>query len=324
MKVLFATYPMAFHTPGGGEQQLLAYQKHLPAHGVDVALFNPWDPCLMEYDLVHYFSCVGGSVHFCDYIKQLGIPLVISSSLWITEETKHQYPIGEISHQLSLADLVVANSAIECSTLSEILSIPRDKFVTVYNGVEDIFLQPVEPYIFRQHFGITDEFVLNVGNIEPRKNQLRLVETMKAFPQLRLALIGHVRSQEYLRQIMLLGGEQVVYLGPVEHASPLLRSAYRACELFALPSMLETPGLAALEAAAQGAELVLTSEGSCVEYFGEDVIYVNPGSTESIIDGVGKCLENDCANAESNITDSYLWKNTVGTLANHYRELLYS
>ena len=26
MKVLYATYPMAFHTPGGGEVQLLAYQ----------------------------------------------------------------------------------------------------------------------------------------------------------------------------------------------------------------------------------------------------------------------------------------------------------
>ena len=56
MKVLFATYPMAFHTPGGGEIQLLAYHKHLPAHRVEVTLFDPWNPRFLEHDVVHFFS----------------------------------------------------------------------------------------------------------------------------------------------------------------------------------------------------------------------------------------------------------------------------
>ena len=93
MKILFATYPMAFHTPGGGEVQLLAYSKFLPIHGVDVTLIDPWNPQFLEHDVVHFFSCVGGSLHFCSFIKKLGLPLVISSSLWITEETKMHYPM---------------------------------------------------------------------------------------------------------------------------------------------------------------------------------------------------------------------------------------
>ena len=41
----------------------------------------------------------------------------------------------------------------------------------------------------------------------------------------------------------------------MEHRDPLLALAYSACSVFALPSTLETPGLAALEAAAAGAPL---------------------------------------------------------------------
>jgi len=56
MKVLFNTYPMAFHTPGGGEIQLMAYQRYLPQYDVKVDLLNQWDPHLLDYDLVHFFS----------------------------------------------------------------------------------------------------------------------------------------------------------------------------------------------------------------------------------------------------------------------------
>ena len=38
---------------------------------------------------------------------------------------------------------------------------------------------------------------------------------------------------------------------------------------FALPSTLETPGLAALEAAALGIPIIITSEGCAKEYFGK-------------------------------------------------------
>jgi len=282
MKVLFATYPMAFHTPGGGEIQLLAYRKHLPAHGVDVTLFDPWNPRFLDHDVVHFFSCVGGSVHFCNFVKQLGLPLVVSSSLWVTEETKHLYPIGEIHQQFLLADRVVANSEIECDTLARIFDLPREKFVSVLNGVEQSFYEPVAPELFRRETGIDGRFVLNVGNIEPRKNQLALIRAMKSFPELKLVLIGHRRDPEYARTCFAEGGAQVVYAGTLAHDSPVLRSAYAACEAFVLPSTLETPGLAALEAHAAGARIAVTKVGSTEEYFAQHVAYLDPSDVDSI------------------------------------------
>ncbi len=323
MKVLFATYPMAFHTPGGGEIQLLAYQKHLLAHGVEVAMFDPWKPHFLEHDLVHFFSCIGGSIHFCHFVKQLGLPLVVSSSLWMKSETRHLYPADEIRAQLALADRIITNSELESDMLAAVLDLPRENFAAVYNGIDAFFLRSADPALFRLRYGIGERFVLNVGNIEPRKNQLTLVRAMRAFPEHRLVLIGHQRDTVYARQVIEEGGDQVCYLGPMPHDDVLL-SAYRACEVFCLPSTLETPGLAALEAAAQGARLVLTAEGSCAEYFGASARYVDPTSIEAVREGLAQMLVATPADRRDTgfRAEAFLWSNTVIRLKEIYAEVL--
>jgi glycosyltransferase involved in cell wall biosynthesis len=325
MKVLFATYPMAFHTPGGGEIQLLAYRKHLPSHGVDVALFDPWNPRFLDHDVVHFFSCVGGSIHFCNFVKQLGLPLVVSSSLWITDATKHLYPVGEIRHQFILADRVVANSDIECDTLAQVFELPREKFVTVYNGVEKEFYEPVSQELFREHFNIRAPFLLNVGNIEPRKNQLALVRAMKSFPDLKLVLIGHQRDPDYARACLDEGGDHVSYLGTLPHDSPLLRSAYSAAQVFCLPSTLETPGLAALEAHAAGCAIAVTEIGSTREYFGDEVAYLDPSSEHSIAESIRSALASNASRAARSALsrERHLdWQSVLAPLETTYRSLV--
>ncbi|WMY07497.1 glycosyltransferase family 4 protein [Paraburkholderia phenoliruptrix] len=327
MKVLFATYPMAFHTPGGGEIQLLAYEKHLPQHGVRVTLFDLWKPLFLEHDLVHFFSCVGGSVHLCHFVKQLGLPLVVSSSLWVTEETKHLYPCDEIRHQFLLADRVITNSEMEGETLARTLDLPREKFTKVLNGVDDLFFDPVPPDRFRDMFNVTGPFVLNVGNIEPRKNQLALIRAMKQMPELQLVLIGQARDPAYAQACREeAAGGQVKFLGPIAHTDPILRSAYAACEVFCLPSTLETPGLAALEAYAVGAPIAITEVGSTREYFGHasNVEFLDPASVPTIAEAIRTARNNkDRAPARSlDNARNLSWRNITGNLANAYSTLL--
>jgi glycosyltransferase involved in cell wall biosynthesis len=327
MKVLFATYPMAFHTPGGGEEQLHAYRRHLPKYDVTVTLMNPWKPRFLEHDLMHFFSCVGGSSHLCAFAKDRGLPLVVSSSLWISAETLANYPIDEIRHQLSLADRVVTNSDVEGDRLADILALPRDKFATVYNGVAESAFKSTRVGEFSRQFGIAEPFVLLVGNIEPRKNQVRLAEAMRDFPNHKLVLIGDARDHDYLEETLAAGGDQIRFIGPLPHGGASLRGAYRDCAVFALPSTLETPGLAALEAAAQNAELVLTSEGSAAEYFGDSAIYVDPGSSASIAIAIGQALDRrrrrQGDTPQLNIVRSqFTWSRVVGDLKNVYANAL--
>lgn len=315
---------MAFHTPGGGEIQLMAYHKHLRACGVNVNLMDPWNPRLLEHKLVHFFSCVGGSVHFCRFVKNLGLPLVITSSLWITEDTRHLYPVEEIRAQLHLADRIVTNSEMESDTLSHVLDIPRDRFYAVYNGVDPLFLERPSPELFRRTHGVDSPFVLNVGNVEPRKNQLALAQAMHQFPKHKLVLIGHVRDTSYLHQTLQAGlPGQVLYLGPLPHESDTLRSAYQACEAFCLPSTLETPGLAALEAVAQGRPLALTEVGSTREYFGTAAAYLAPNSPESIAQAIAQALRRTPEQAASlaQLGASFTWPQVVIRLQALYEEL---
>ena len=318
MKVLFATYPMAFHTPGGGEIQLLAYKKYLERAGVKVTLFDAWNPKFEEYDLVHFFSCIGGSQHFCQFIKKLNLPLVVSSSLWITEKTKYLYPLVEIKNQLSLADFIVTNSKLESKELSRILELDQNKFYEIYNAIEESFAKSTDPLIFRKHFDIHDKFILNVGNIEPRKNQLLLAEAVKNLVDYKLVLIGHIRDQIYFDEVLKISPNKIIYLQAINNDNILLRSAYSACDVFALPSKFETPGLAALEAQAQDAPIVITSHGSTHEYFGEDVIYINPEDSSDILRGILESLDQSVKLSNISVKNKYIWSDSIKNLIDLY------
>lgn len=325
INVLFNTYPMAFDTPGGGERQLLAYREHLVLHGVTPVLFDLWDPQFGQVDIVHFFSLFGGSLPFCYYVKHdRKLPLVITSSLWITEANKHNYPCDEIRSMLMLADRVVTNGVSEADNLASVLDVPREKFCVVFNGIDDEFTRQVDPALFRSHAQNFGPFVLSVGNIEPRKNQLALVRAMKMFPEYSLLLVGRVRDKAYAEQCFTEGGNQVVFHGVMAHDSPMLKSAMSACELFVMPSLLETPSLAALEAAAQGARIAITAEGSTREYFDDFVEYLDPLSVDSIAAAIDQSLSKapDDDRLACHIKQNFTWNTVIGDLAQVYHSLV--
>lgn len=322
MRVLFNTYPWAFDCPGGGEMQLLAYARHLPAAGVEVDLFDPWKPQFAAADVVHFFSVIGGSGHFCRFVHaDRKLPLVVTSSLWVSDATLHAYPVDEIRWQMSQADAVVTNSEMESERLSSAFGLPRGLFRAVYNGVESFFCDPADPQAFRTAFAVDGAFALDVGNIEPRKNQLALVRAMKGLG-LPLILIGQPRDAAYCEAVLAEGAGFTRHLGRLDHDDPLLRSAYRACTLFVLPSTLETPGLAALEAAAQGARVVVTGEGSTREYFGDHVTYCDPLDEA----GIRRAIESERSTRRgpelaAHVRERFLWQGVVQTLAGVYRDV---
>jgi len=159
--------------------------------------------------------------------------------------------------------------------LADAFDLDVDKFSVIPNGVDPRFGSQADPETFRRHFGVPTPFLLNVANVEPRKNQRMLAQVARQL-DVDLLLVGRARDPRYLAECLSQGGPRVRHLGFLDHADPLLASAYRACEVFVLPSLLETPGLAALEAATQGARLVVTSVGSTADYFEGLVRYVEP------------------------------------------------
>ena len=169
------------------------------------------------------------------------------------------------------------------------LQLQRERSAAVMNGFDLRFGEPQIESSFRDAVGIKGPFILNVGNIEPRKNQLALVQAL-AGRSLPLVLIGRQRDATYAAEVLTEGGAQVRYVGALDHADPLLASAFKTCSAFVLPSTLETPGFAALEAAASGVPVVVTSEGFAREYFGAHVHYVNHRDPADIWRGIAMAL----------------------------------
>lgn len=323
MKIYFNTYAAAFQCPGGGEIQLLKSKEALERRGHEVILYDQWVHKLNDGDVVHQFSVQGGTYNLCAYCHSNNIPLVLSPILWLSDYID-QYPMGEINFITSVSNVICPNSHAEVERFLNHFEAPKEKYLVTHNGVDACFFDSIEADIFLSEFGIQRPFALCVGNIEVRKNQLALLEACDRIG-LQLVLIGNVRDKEYFSEMNSRFSGKFRYLGYLEHDSPILRSAYTACSVFALPSLLETPGLAALEAAAVGAPLVITEEGCTEEYFGANAYYVKPRSVEDIVDKLLMALDSAGKTCElKERVRQFSWNRVALELENAYHKAISS
>ena len=210
-----------------------------------------------------------------------------------------------------LADVILPNTQAEMNQIRQLFDIPQHHMHVIPNGVETRFLK-AESTEFMQRYGRKD-FVLFVGQASStRKNVLRLLEIAPSLDA-PLVLIGDVGSDEYSQQCAeLIKRNNVLHLPTQEHHSTLLASAYAAAKVFVLPSLFETPGIAAMEAALAGCAVVITKNGGTKEYFKEMASYIDPLDSTSLLTSINKQLHTK--NEELKIQNTLLKKH----IASHY------
>lgn len=323
IKVIVNTYPTAFITPGGGEIQLkntFNAVKSINNTEIDISLYDMWNPNIEKADIVHFFSVYGGSLNFCENVKKLGKKLVISPVIWLDDFNK--YPIDEIKKILFLADLILPNSELELEMLYNKLGIPREKMKVVYNATDVNLERKINNNIFKDKY-IVNDYILNVANIEPRKNQLNLIKAVQNI-DVDLIIAGAIRDEKYWEKCIAEDkNKKVKYIGILEHNSDMLLSAYLNAKCFVLPSMLETPGLAAIEAISSGCKnLVITGIGSAREYFKKHAIYINnPNDYKEIEQAILKSFSIKLIdnNYKKELVGQFNWENTAKQTIEAYK-----
>jgi glycosyltransferase involved in cell wall biosynthesis len=252
--------------------------------------------------------------------RRLGKKIALSTILWVEYE-KGSGPYQYVRKIFDLADILFTNSDLESLKLSRAFDVDPAKFHKTRNSISDDYLGLGTERDFRAIHSIEDEFILSVANIDRRKNTHRLVEACAALGK-KLVLIGHVRDPEYFESFKD-AYTGMTFLGPVGDVQ-VLKSAFQQCQLFALPSLCETPGIAALEAASQGAAVVITNEGPTREYFGDHARYVDPLSLDSITGGIAAELKQARSREalRNHVINSYTWDRTAEDIISGYRELL--
>jgi len=327
LRVCLASYHSVMMLKGGPRTQILQTRKHLENQGVQVSLFESWQEFRKEdVDLVHLFGANIGTYHLAREFQKLGIPMVVTPIFFTRHSpvlirtvigfssvmraaargTWTDYGIAaEICHW---GKAVLPNTGEEARLVEKGFRIPRERIFIVPNGV-DLRFGEGDPKIFSAQYGI-ENFVLNVGHIGPeRKNVLRLIEALGHI-NVPSVIIGRIEHNAYGQMCLAEAqkNSKLIILDSIANDSPLLASAYAACDVFVLPSQFETPGIAALEAGLAGAKIVITKYGGTREYFGGEAEYVEPTSWELIHHGIVTAL-NKAKNGAlaARIRNEYLW-----------------
>ena len=188
---------------------------------------------------------------------------------------------------LSNASACLPNSVIEWERLQNKFGTDAP-MVAVPNAVCDEFLEFEEI-----DSPIPRHGVISVGRIEPRKNQLALIRAVSSEfgDPIELTVVGSPGrfSSRYYQQCKDLAGPHVHFL---PHQSPeSLNLIYRGATVHVSPSWYDTPGLVNLEAGVLGCSLVVGSEGSAYEYFGDSVQYSDPSDPSSIRDAIERASD---------------------------------
>ena len=170
--------------------------------------------------------------------------------------------------------------------------------------------EDVSPELFQEAYKLQD-FILCVGRLESRKNQLMLLKALEDSNLPLVLVAGNVCYQPaYANAVKSFRrrGQTLIldYL-----SSEMLASAYAAAKVHVLPSWYELPGLVSLEAGARGCQVVVSDSGTTRDYLGDNAFYCDPDDERSIRVAVLSAYH---ASANEKIRDlcrSYNWEDAV-------------
>lgn len=178
---------------------------------------------------------------------------------------------------LDLVDHLLPQSKLEVQNLAATLG-RKLPFTLTTNAAEPDIFDRTDAGWFVENYGVKD-FVITVGLVENRKNQLMLLHALKQL-DIPAVVIGRNYDRNYLRLCREHASPRTIFLEHLPHEQ--LASALKAARVFALPSWMECASFAAIEAALAGCQMVVSDRTSEPEYFKDCAYYCDPADISSI------------------------------------------
>jgi glycosyltransferase involved in cell wall biosynthesis len=357
MKVCFILRSSLYKQKGGDTIQIMNTARHLEQYGIEVDIHLTTSKINYEdYDLLHFFNIIRPAdilyhIHKTDkpfvvstvlvdyseydrfhrgglagmvfrFISANGIEYLKAIARWIKGNDKinsfsyiwkgHKASIKEV---LSKTSMVLPNSYLEYENLVSSYNV-TSPCVMVPNGVDRRLFQPDES------IEKDPRLVLCVARVEGIKNQSNLIRALNN-SEYRLLIIGAASANQlnYYRECRNIAAKNISFVDHLPQEE--LVKYYRKAKVHILPSWFETCGIASLEAAAMGCNVVITNKGFAAEYFGDMAYYCDPASPDSIREAV-----EDAANSEAKkilqekILNNYTWQQAASKTLEGYRQII--
>lgn len=198
------------------------------------------------------------------------------------------------AHVARVADAIICVSKSTANDVAHYYGRTKNIYV-VHHGVDhERFHIPTEEEkreawkkLSAAYPALRQPYILFVGQIQPRKNLVRLVEAFERLAPTQLVIAGShgwLNKPIYERIKKSVRLDDTVLTGRVP--DDLLPALYWHAEVFVLPSLYEGFGMPILEAMAAGTPVVTSDVSSMPEIVGDAAILVDPHSVDSITQGI--------------------------------------
>ncbi len=205
--------------------------------------------------------------------------------------------LKKFKHAAEIADVVIAITEQTKQDIVDFLKIDPNKIQVIYQGCHNVFKETLSE-TFQQNVldkhKLPQEFILNVGAINARKNLLSLVKAIARTNE-HLVVVGS--GTDYYKKVRAYVSShklesQITFLQGLD--MPEIASLYRKAKLFVYPSIFEGFGIPIIEAL-YSKTAVITTNGSCFpEAGGKHSHYLkNPYDINELTEAINKVLEDE-------------------------------
>jgi len=237
-------------------------------------------------------------------LKKAGIPSIVTIHDLIFYRYPHYYPFFDrkiyefkVRYATKHVDKIIAVSKQTKSDLINFFDVEESRIEVIYQNCDPIFVSKVseeEKNRIRSLYNLPEEFLLNVGTIETRKNSLLIVKALKKLDtNTHLVIIGKETPytqvvKDYITSNNLKN--RVHFLKNVFFHD--LPGIYQQASIFIYPSEFEGFGIPVIEALSSGIP-VIAAKGSCLEEAGGiESIYVDPQDSFKLAEQIEFVLNN--------------------------------
>jgi glycosyltransferase involved in cell wall biosynthesis len=294
----------------------LSYYRTAKKIGIKVALSSIYG--LNSYlGYVHLGKYLGYKINKCkfDFMDKIGTALS-----WIC---KHPYLLSNEFKKyareiINGSDILLPNSNEEKEYLFQLSgqnrSMLEEKSFVVFNAVDKFTADESD----KSEIDINvKDYILQVGRIEPRKNQIGTVRALYKENDIPIVFLGktYPNQKDYFFQLKRIADTRgnVYFFDEIPHDEiPLF---YKKALVHVLPSLQETTGLVSLEALSLGCKICVSSRNFTPvdTYFKGIATIVDPLDIQSIHDGIFREINTprDMDTISRFVLDTFNWNVTA-------------
>lgn len=198
-----------------------------------------------------------------------------------------------VKRTIRRAARVITPSEFSRRRILEAYKIDPEKVSVIPIAMSPIFRPLPKETAFRwvqERFRVQSRFILTVGDLQPRKNQIGLIrafeELVRTNPQIEHSLVIVGKSTWFADRVLEAArnskvADRILFTGFVEDDE--LLQLYNACDLMVFPSFYEGFGLPILEAMACGRAVVCSNTSSMPEVANAAALLFHPGNKDEMV-----------------------------------------